>query len=68
MLQEHDLARIVGPLHNACKVHGVVDLILCLKHLFEAKVVVTFLECVKGDVLVVPIVDVLAYCARSRVR
>ena len=43
LLHKEDQIGIVGLLNDACDVHGVVDLVLGLQHLFKAKVVVTLL-------------------------
>lgn len=64
LLEQHQ-ARVVRPLNDASEVHGVVDLVLGLQHLFEAEVVVALLQGVERDVLVVPVEDLLGL-ARAR--
>ena len=64
LLEQHQ-ARVVWPLNDASEVHGVVDLVLRLQHLLEAEVVVTLLQGVERDVLVVPVEDLLGL-ARAR--
>ena len=53
LLHEQDLIGIVWLLDDTREVHRVVDLILGLEHLFEAKIVMALLQGVKRDVLVV---------------
>ena len=64
-LEEHQ-ARVVGPLNDASEVHGVVDLVLRLQDLLEAEVVVTLLQGVERDVLVVPVEDLLGLAGVGR--
>ena len=68
LFEKHNLIRIVWSLDNSREMHRIVNLILGLQNLFEAEIVVTFLESVKRDVLVVPIVDVLGVCTGHRIR
>ena len=67
LLQEHHLIRVVRPLHDAREVHCVVDLVLRLEHFFETEVVMTFLQRVEGDVLVVTVIDIFAHSTRRRI-
>ena len=57
LFQEHDLAWIIRPLDDSRKVHGVVDLVLCLENFLEAKIIMPLLQSVKCNVFVVPIED-----------
>ena len=68
LLHKEDQIGIVGLLNDASDVHGVVDLVLGLQHLFKAKVVVTLLQSVKRYVLVVLSEDVAVMLSRASCR
>lgn len=65
LLHKEDQIGIVGLLNDASDVHGVVDLVLGLQHLFKAEVVVTLLQSVKRYVLVVLSKDVAVMLSRA---
>ena len=67
MLEEHNLVWIVGFLNDASEVHCIVNLVLGLKDFFETEVVMTFLQRVEGDVLVVTVIDIFAHSAGRRI-
>ena len=66
MLLEEDQVRVVGALNNTGEMHGVIDLVLGLEYLLKAEVVVTLLQGVKSDVLVMPIEDLFGLARISR--
>lgn len=68
LLHKEDQIGIVGLLNDASDVHGVVDLVLGLQHLFKAEVVVTLLQSVKRYVLVVLSEDVAVMLSRASCR
>lgn len=67
LFQEHDLAWIIRPLDDSRKVHGVVDLVLCLENFLEAKIIMPLLQSVECNVFVVPIEDLFGCWCGSRV-
>jgi len=63
LLHEQNEIGIVGLLNDASEVHRVVNLVFGLQHLFKTKVVVTFLQSVKGYVFVVAREDIFVFAA-----
>ena len=53
LLHEQNLVWIVWPFNDASEVHRVINLILSLKYFLKAEVVMTLLERIKCDVLVI---------------